>query len=179
MYLFIYEGFSGGRARQQKTEELVKCAVRKYAAETGLDLDGVSLEICRTGKGKPYFRELQIEFSVSHTDDLWVCLISDGTAPVGVDIQAVKETRQERIAERYFTDDEKRYLNTDAENAFFDIWTRKEAYAKYTGNGITKELLTVSTISNKELFFMDLDIRAGVKGACCTNRKGDLCIRMI
>lgn len=179
MYLFIYEGFSGGPDRSIRTEELVLRAVVAYAEEMNIALEGMSREIERTEKGKPYFKELPLSFSVSHTDDLWVCLISEGTAPVGVDIQKIKSTRQDKIADRYFTDDEKdKFINED-KDFFFKIWTRKEAYAKYTGKGLTKELSKISTLNNSEVSFIDFDIRAGIKGSCCVKEEGDLCIRMI
>ncbi len=179
MYLYVYEGFSGGQYRQLRTEELVLQAACAFAEETGLEIGNMSREIYRTEKGKPYFKELQVQFSVSHTDDLWVCLISGGTDPVGVDIQKIKETRQDRVAERYFTDDEKAYMKEKGKGAFFEIWTRKEAYAKYTGKGLTKDLAEISTLNNNEVEFADFDIRAGVKGSCCVREKGDLCLRMI
>ena len=179
MYLYVYEGFCGGPDRQQQTEELVVKAAEMFAEATGLELGDMSREILRAEKGKPYFKELPLQFSVSHTEDLWVCLISDGTEPVGVDIQQIKETRQDRVSERYFTDDEKVYLKENSRNTFFEIWTRKEAYAKYTGRGLTKELKKVSTLNNDEVEFIDFDIRAGVKGSCCVKEKGDLCLRTI
>ena len=179
MYLYIYEGFRGGPERQQQTDELVVKAAETFAAETALELGDMSREILRAEKGKPYFKELPLQFSVSHTEDLWVCLISDDTDPVGVDIQQIKETRQERVAERYFTNEEKEYLKENCEAAFFEIWTRKEAYAKYKGSGLTKELAQISTLNNDEVEFIDFDIRAGVKGSCCVKEKGDLCLRMI
>ena len=179
MYLYVYEGFRGGSDRQQQTDRLILNAVESFAAETGLELGGLSREILRAEKGKPYFKELPLQFSVSHTEDLWVCLISDGKDPVGVDIQQIKETRRERVAERYFTDEEKEYLNENDEDVFFELWTRKEAYAKYTGRGLTKELAEISTLDNDEVKFIDFDIRAGVKGSCCVKEKGDLCLRMI
>ena len=179
MYLYVYEGFHGGADRQQKTEELIVRAAKCFAAEKNLEFGNLSWEICRADKGKPYFKESPVDFSVSHTDDLWVCLMSDRQQPLGVDIQGMKTARQARVAERYFTGDEKEYLRANGPDAFFEIWTRKEAYAKYTGKGITKELAEISTINNKAVKFIDFDIRAGVKGACCVENEGELCIRMI
>ncbi len=179
MYLYIYEGFQGGPDRQKKTEELIIAALNCFEAENNISFVGMSREICRTEKGKPYFKDIPVEFSVSHTDDLWVCLVSDGKDPVGVDIQKVKETSQQRVAERYFTDDEKADLLETGKEGFFKIWVRKEAYAKYTGRGLTKELAEISTLNAREVEFMDFDIRAGVAGSCCVKEKEELCIRMI
>ncbi len=179
MYLYIYEGFRGGTDRQKVTEKLVTEAAEKFASEQGIRLDGMSREICRTAKGKPFFRELPIEFSVSHTSDLWVCLISEKGMQVGVDIQIIKDTYIERVMERYFTADEKEYVSENDGDRFFQIWVRKEAYAKYTGRGLSKELSEISTLNNDEVEFVDFDIRDGVKGSCCVKEKGGLCLRTI
>ena len=103
----------------------------------------------------------------------------DGEGPVGVDIQRVKETRQEKVAQRYFTADEQEYFKARGDDSFFILWTRKEAYAKYTGRGLNGELSQISTLDNKEVYFMDFDIREGVKGSCCVKVKGELCIKQI
>lgn len=179
MYLYVYEGFRGGPDRKKLTENLLLKVIEQFAGEAGCSFENKSLEICRTEKGKPYFKEIPVELSVSHTDDLWVCLIADDNNPVGVDIQKIKDTNQERVAARYFTDDEKAYLHENGSDAFFKIWTRKEAFAKYTGKGLSKELKDISTLNNSEVEFIDIDIRAGVKGSCCVKEKEELCIRMI
>jgi len=179
MYLYIYEGYEGGPERQKKTESLVIRAAEHFMQENGILAEGISRRIFRQEKGKPVFAELPLNFSVSHTADLWVCLISAGNHPVGVDIQVIRKARRERIMEWYFTDDEKKYAINKGEEGFFQIWTRKEAYAKYTGWGLNKKLAGISTINNDEVIFLDFDIREGVKGSCCVKEKERLCIRTI
>ena len=179
MYLYIYEGYEGGPDRQKKTEALVVRAAEMFIREKNLPVNGASMEIFREEKGKPVFTELPVNFSVSHTGNLWVCLLSEGDSPVGVDVQNIRKARMERIMEWYFTGDEIEYVSQKGEEAFFQIWTRKEAYAKYTGKGLNKELAKISTLNNDEVIFIDFDIRASVKGSCCVKEKGDLCLRTI
>ena len=179
MYLYIYEGFRGGPDRKRLTEELILKAIEQFAVETGASYESMSREICRTEKGKPYFKEIPVEFSVSHTEDMWVCLIDSGEYPVGVDIQKIKDTNKEKIAARYYTDDEKACLQANGEEAFFRIWTRKEAYAKYTGKGLTRELTEFSTLDNDEVEFIDFEVRTGITGSCCVKENGVLCLRVI
>lgn len=179
MYLYVYEGFSGGPDRKKHTEDLILKAIEQFAGETGFSYENLSGGIYRTEKGKPYFKEIPVEFSVSHTEDIWVCLISTGVHPVGVDIQKYKDIRHARVAERYFTDDETTYLQANGSDAFFKIWTRKEAFAKYTGRGLTRELKNISTLKNNNVEFIDFEIKAGITGSCCVKEKEELCIRMI
>jgi len=172
MYLFICENYKD----RGSTEELLQKVLEAFICETALDIGDISREISRTEKGKPYFAEIPVEFSVSHTADIWVCLMMEGDSPVGVDIQQVKEYRYEKIAEKYYTEQEKQQVRTHGADAFFRIWTCKEAYAKYTGRGIGRYLKETDTIDNKEVVFTEFEIRDGIKGACCMEEKKDLWI---
>ncbi|MCQ4637762.1 4'-phosphopantetheinyl transferase superfamily protein [Anaerovorax odorimutans] len=177
MYVYIYEGYQGGRGGRQRTEALVRRAAKLYAAEERLNLGAFSDEILRAERGKPYFEEIPIEFSVSHTGSLWVC--SMGAEAMGIDVQEIRGCRREKIADRYYTADEREYVRANGEAGFFQIWTRKEAYAKYTGDGFTESLRVFSTLAGKDVEFIDFDIGAGVKGSCCVREKCELWIRKI
>lgn len=177
MYLYIYEGYQGGRGGRERTENLVRKAAELYITEERIRLGAVSGQILRTERGKPYFKEVPIEFSVSHTKDLWVCLID--REPVGIDVQEIRQCRSEKIAARYYTEDEREYIRTMGETGFFQIWARKEAYVKYTGDGFTEQIKQFSTLKGTSVEFIDFDIRAGVKGSCCMKEKRELWIRRI
>lgn len=179
MYLYVYEGYCGGREGRKRTEELIRRAAREYIKEEDLRIPGDFDQILRTPKGKPYFSHLPLEFSVSHTGDLWVCLIADADFPVGVDVQSIRKCHMDKIAKRYYTWDEQEFVSSMGEEGFFQIWTRKEAYAKFTGKGITEELAFFSTLKEGSVEFVDFNIRAGVKGSCCMKEKRELWIRTL
>jgi len=91
--------------------------------------------------GKPYFpSHPHVHFSVSHTGTLWVCAFAD--RGVGMDVQEHRENddpaRRTRLAKRWFSEGERRYLDKCGYEPaeFYRIWARKEAYVKYTGDGI-------------------------------------------
>jgi 4'-phosphopantetheinyl transferase len=90
--------------------------------------------------GKPVCRELQpIDFNVSHSGMLALIAITRGQA-VGVDIERVRTDLEFlEIGKQVFTGAELRELAQIAPDrrasAFFDLWVRKEAYLKYTGEG--------------------------------------------
>lgn len=177
MYLYLYEPYQGGAEGRKRTETLVRRSAEWYIREERMHLGTVSPMILRTEKGKPYFKEVPVEFSVSHTGRLWVCLMD--REPVGVDIQYMRKCRREQIAERYFTPDEQEYAAAMGESGFFQIWTRKEAYVKFTGEGINEGMKEVSTLRNDEVEFVDFDIQEGVKGSCCMREKRELWIRRL
>lgn len=175
MYLYIYEGHVGGADRQRQTEELIRRSALLYMKEEDILLGERSGEILREPKGKPYFKEVPIEFSVSHSGKFWVCLFD--TEPVGVDIQIIRRSSQEKIMKRYYRPEEKEFVETVGEEGFFQIWTRKEAYAKYLGTGLTEELKSISTVTNPDVSFIDFEVSAGIKGSCCMKEKKELWIK--
>ena len=80
-----------------------------------------------------------IRFNLSHSGELALLAVTRGLA-VGVDVELVNpEFAGREIAERCFSANEARYLLAlpvgDRADAFFSIWTRKEAYIKALGAG--------------------------------------------
>ena len=85
-----------------------------------------------------------IEFNVSHSGTLALLAFARGRM-VGVDVeQADRKIDTLAIAKRFFSDAERKYLaSLPAElrnDAFFLCWTRKEAYIKATGHGLSLPL---------------------------------------
>lgn len=108
---------------------------------------------------KPYIKEKHnnkmIEFNISHSDQYILIGLSLHNK-VGVDIEKVnKEIDFESLSKRFFSKKEKEYIKgIDPENkpdAFFTIWTRKEAFIKATGKGIAYGLDTFSVITDEQL----------------------------
>ena len=173
MYLYICEGYK----ERGSTEELIRIALDMFLEETGTA--GHDTEIARTEKGKPYFTNLPVQFSVSHTGNVWACLMTAGTDPVGLDIQQVREYNFGRIAAKYYTESEQQHISDKGAEGFFGIWTRKEAFAKYTGQGIGRYLAEKDTMNSREPVFKNLDIADGIECACCGNKEGNIWIRKI
>lgn len=85
-----------------------------------------------------------IHFNLSHSDGLALCAIARGRE-VGVDLERLRPDFAAReIAERFFSPREVAILLALPENqwpkAFFNCWTRKEAYIKARGEGLTLPL---------------------------------------
>lgn len=96
-------------------------------------------------KGKPYFKEEPIYFSLSHSGDYVFGVFSE--REIGADIQYGKPDYSERIVSRFFTEKEQKLWQgcSDKEarrRLFYKLWTRKEAYGKLTGDGIVAGLQT-------------------------------------
>lgn len=91
--------------------------------------------------GKPILRNVSnFEFNISHTRNAIAVAQSD--FPIGVDIEVIKSAEME-IAQRYFNRLEISYITEnvcDQDKRFFEIWTKKEAYIKYIGKGLSMNL---------------------------------------
>jgi 4'-phosphopantetheinyl transferase len=96
---------------------------------------------------KPKLRDHPlIRFNLSHSGDF--TLIAVAAQPLGVDIEAIKADIGWRdLAEANFHRDERAVLEASADaaarDAFFQIWTHKEAFLKATGVGLTDHLTAI------------------------------------
>jgi 4'-phosphopantetheinyl transferase len=98
-------------------------------------------------KGKPSLEGNQrsaINFNLAHSHGMALYAFSPGRE-IGVDLEFIREDlASERIAERFFSPREIDTLATvPAElrrEAFFNCWTRKEAYIKARGEGLSMPL---------------------------------------
>jgi 4'-phosphopantetheinyl transferase len=87
---------------------------------------------------------MSLRFNVSHSHSLALYAITRARE-VGVDVEHIRpEIAQEKIAERFFSPREVtvlRALPTPLQaSAFFACWTRKEAFIKAKGDGLTLPL---------------------------------------
>lgn len=127
-------------AQEHRKNALLCQLLLRYELMRICKADNTELRFACTPLGKPYLPDFSdVHFSVSHTDGL--VAVAYGDAPVGVDVEKIK-TADLRIAERYFTLRETHYIrqSADAQRAFYEIWTKKEAYLKRTGTGLTRSL---------------------------------------
>ena len=135
------------KERQKKADKLKQDSAKKLSIAAGelakksiaevLNIDPESIRFRTTKAGKPYAENLNIEFSISHSGNIAVCAISD--KPVGIDIELIKDVSF-NVAKRLFTPDEQKYVFEKwdvSKQRFYEVWTRKEAYVKKIGRGIT------------------------------------------
>jgi len=98
--------------------------------------------------GKPFLlgdsRARALHFNMAHSHDLALYGIA-GYREVGVDIERIKpDLADPQVAERFFSPRESLALRTLPASlqveAFFNCWTRKEAYLKARGEGLLAPL---------------------------------------
>ncbi len=134
--------FSDDKKRTVAGEMLARKAIAEWC---GVEPENITFGIKE--HGKPYAKDLTVEFNISHSGDMVVCGVDD--KPVGIDIEQICPIDL-TIAKRICTDDELLYLfghtpteqdftyttNTEILTRFFELWTAKEAYGKCMGCGI-------------------------------------------
>jgi 4'-phosphopantetheinyl transferase len=132
--------------RRQARERLV--AGRLFLRRTlghclGLDPADILLESNEWGKPRLGGEQAAsgLCFNLSHSDD-WAILALSRGAELGVDIELVREDLEfVPIARRYFSPREREELFSLPEEeqraAFYCCWTRKEAYLKGVGRGLS------------------------------------------
>ena len=124
-------------------------------------------------KNKKPFLENGPCFNISHSGNLVVVVFSD-THEVGVDIEHIQDIDAASIA-GHFHENEIHYLKNNHYNKelFYEIWTRKEALLKASGEGITNGLNKISVLENKlfhdkEWIIQNIDLHPNYKCAICS-----------
>jgi 4'-phosphopantetheinyl transferase len=125
-------------------------------------------------KGKPSLVEPKVngfECNVSHSDEVALYAFALGVS-IGVDVEVIRPVNDmEAIAKRFFSTLEYEMLQrVPPENrleAFFNCWTRKEAYVKAEGLGlfIPLDSFTVSLAPSEPARFIQLTAQSGHSGA--------------
>lgn len=89
-----------------------------------------------TEMGKPYFAGSDLHFNLSHTDTLVCAAVAE--TPVGVDVQTLTAP-SDGVIRRVLSEREQHLLRRSDDSAalFTRFWTQKEAYAKWTGEGLS------------------------------------------
>ncbi len=133
--------FERDRRRYTVCRGVVRLLLSRYCSRAP-----ESIEFHYGDRGKPALRTMtgepaEIRFNVSHAQSLGVCAVVSA-AEVGVDIEWTGRTVEfESLAHRFFSPDEADEMRSEPRAcqrmAFFSGWTRKEAYIKAIGDGLS------------------------------------------
>ena len=115
----------------------VRMVLSRYS---GIAPEVLEFEVAKNGKPQLVQSFTDLRFNLSHTDGLALIAITRGRE-VGVDVERVDESITfQDIAEHYFEPRELWDLRIappdERVTRFFEVWTRKEAALKATGEGL-------------------------------------------
>ena len=112
-------------------------AGRRLLTEMYRELTGKELpRICVTDRGKPYFPEEKLHFSISHTKHRVFCALSE--RPVGIDAEEMSRPVNLLLADKILSPAERQRYDRapDKPAALLRLWVLKEAAAKLSGEGL-------------------------------------------
>lgn len=158
--------------------------LRRGLEDLGEDID--SLEFDETENGKPYIRNSDIRFNLSHSHDRVMCVLSDHD--VGCDVEMISPIDM-NVARRFFYGSEYDMILAETDpirrhELFYRFWTLKESFMKATGLGFRLPLdsfridlgdaVTVEQhVDGSEYRFAEYDVNDGCRYAVCC-RNGDI-----
>ena len=160
----LWKNRKSGKRRKFKTKAgtnsrkttVVKCNKEKQHpnhSKSGKELEQ-SIEI--GAHGKPYFKDKTRFpfFNISHSGDYAVCAVA--TCEIGIDIQKI-QSYSPRLLRRILTKQELLQLeqSEEKESFFCRLWSQKESYVKWSGQGITRELDTLEKNAWQESFLIE------------------------
>ena len=142
---FIFERDS---YRYQVTHSMKRLILGNY-----LDCDAQYLRFEVGNYGKPSLASLQnvlnIQFNLSHSHNLILIAVTRADS-IGIDIEYYKKKLSiESLAEIIFSPLERKFFSElksqqERKKVFFRCWTRKEAYLKAIGTGLTQDISKIS-----------------------------------
>ena len=138
----------------------------------------------------------RIHFNLTHSSDLALIAVTSA-GPVGIDVERIKPLSNiDAVVSRFFSPAERDEFagvtgDVDRLKAFYACWTRKEAYLKALGCGISKptDTFDVTFLSNSEpeiiaidgdndtardWLLFDLKVTPGYVGALAIRSKDDI-----
>ncbi len=147
---------------QRKSEYLHSRVILWRLLSVCLKTSAKNISVVKNINGKPELtgHEQDIEnlgISISYTDN-YIAVAFGRVLNVGIDIEHIKQfSAATEIAQRFFhkseVDDLARH-QPSRHLRFAQFWTLKEAFLKYTGNGLSQPLNTVEfTLSAKKILF--------------------------
>ena len=143
------------------------------------------IKIAVAANGKPFAENLPFSFNISHSGSLVVCAAGDSS--IGIDLQKIKPVSY-ALAKRIFSQKERTLLfgravpskedverlnQSDAPQNWYRLWCGKEALSKYSGDGLSRELLNAdldALLKEKKLV---LSYPTVAEGYCCAVVSGE------
>jgi 4'-phosphopantetheinyl transferase len=136
------------RFERHRNRFIAARGILRSLLSTYLDCAPDALQFAYGPNGKPTllgrFAQSSLFFNLAHSENLALIAVTR-LAPVGVDVEQIRPVDDAgKLVERFFSPRENalfQQLSSDLKNiAFFNLWTRKEALLKATGEGIAHSL---------------------------------------
>ena len=138
-YTAIPEKYQGKNREHFVGEKLLEAALLK---ETGRKLSAQPRK--KGPQGKPFFADLSgIHYNISHSGKYVLCIFS--RQEVGIDIQEHRKAKYDRMLKRMVPESRRLEIlgSPRLEQEFFREWAAREAYVKWTGQGLSMDFTRI------------------------------------
>ncbi len=159
--------FERDKRRYERRRSLLRLLLGRY-----LGIEPASVRFRYGPQGKPELAESAgLQFNLSHSDGH--VLFAFAQTQVGVDLERIRaDIDVDSVARAVFAPEEMRHLGAlppgERVDAFYRCWTRREAYVKARGQGLS---LPLDRIETTGWVFFDVAVFAGF-AACVAARCG-------
>ena len=151
------------KKRNEAQRHTSLCALSLIPREMQQDLD-------YTENGRPFFKTLDADISISHSKKYAAVAISTSKfESVGVDVEEINKTIHSNSLLRFFTENER--VSVENGTPEIEIWTKKEALFKYLKNDDINFISLDSTQAVQSFTVEKLD---GALLAVCADSKEEI-----
>jgi 4'-phosphopantetheinyl transferase len=148
--LSIYERMKAEHFRfeRDRSRFIAARGILRLILASYLSVEPGAIRFCYEKDGKPRlqnaFGKAGIQFNLSHSEGLALYVLTRGHE-VGVDVEYMREiSEMGQIVEQFFSVRERAFFGglptSEKQETFFNWWTRKEAFMKATGEGLSYPL---------------------------------------
>ncbi len=121
MISVFFSTYEGNKDQSRAGRALLGFVLREY-----YNVSYENADIKRQEQGKPYFTNLPLFFSISHSGGLVALAVSEND--VGIDVEPLRDISRQ-VGKRYLG------VDTDDKKVLLREWVRRESYGKLTGEG--------------------------------------------
>ena len=135
MKLYFYNKSKNHKSAD--TDVLILTSVEAFCNEN--NVPPYNGRVFRTDMGKPYLENNCLYIGVTHTDNIVIVGISSENFGIDCEAKDRMSKNPEGVMKRFFAENEREYIlkSHNKDKAFIETWVKKEAYVKYTGEGIS------------------------------------------
>lgn len=149
MILFFLRG-------EADSDKFIEYCYRNYKnVMADVELLPDSVKIIREEGKKPRLDVDKVHFNLSHSHGITVCAMSH--TEIGVDIEKVRPIDMAKFT----------FIQAADEDEFFEQWTKRESYVKFTGEG----LKAIRADIPEDAHFDSFDVFDGYKVAVCAEEQ--------
>ena len=126
---------------KDKMQSIISELLVRYALIHDFGFKKNEINFLKNPFGKPKIEFSSIQYNISHSDDIVVCAIGNGT--IGIDIEKEEDIDFDNLI-TFFHLKERLFLESkpfqERKRLFYRMWCAKEAYLKDKGIGLLKSL---------------------------------------